>query len=98
MLLDIKKEKQEKCRLDGKKWHESDYVFQNQLGNPYTPERLPRKIQEFIKKYKLEHMTVYGFRHSFATLMMFLLNKTHFHFKPHPFFWSHTCLYQCCKQ
>ena len=31
----------------GKKWNEFDYVFQNQLGNPYTPERLPRKIQEF---------------------------------------------------
>ena len=30
---------------------------------------LVQKIQEFIKKYKLEHMTVYGFRHSFATLM-----------------------------
>ena len=26
-------------------------------------------MTEFIKKYNLEHMTVYGFRHSFATLM-----------------------------
>lgn len=69
MLLEIKKEKQEKCKKNGIKWNESDYVFQNQLGNAYTPERLPRKIQEFIKKYNLEHMTVYGFRHSFATLM-----------------------------
>lgn len=24
---------------------------------------------EFIKKHKLEHVTIYGFRHSFATLM-----------------------------
>jgi len=69
MLLNIKNEKMETCKKQGKKWDNSDYVFLNQLGHPYTPERLPRKIQEFIKKYKLEHMTVYGFRHSFATLM-----------------------------
>jgi len=25
-------------------------------------------MPEFIKKYKLEHLTVYGLRHSFATL------------------------------
>lgn len=69
MLLKMKNEKMEIYKKEGKKWDNSDYVFLNQLGHPYTPERLPRKIQEFIKKYKLEHMTVYGFRHSFATLM-----------------------------
>ena len=69
MLLNIKNEKIEKYKLEGKKWDESDYVFLNKLEQPYTPERLPRKIQEFINKYKLEHMTVYGFRHSYATLM-----------------------------
>jgi site-specific recombinase XerD len=69
MLLDIKNEKIKTYKSKGKKWDESDYVFLNQLEQPYTPERLPRKIQEFIKKYKLEHMTVYGFRHSYATLM-----------------------------
>ena len=69
MLWDIKKEKMQKCKIQNKKWNESDYVFLNQLEQPYTPERLPRKIQEFIIKYKLEHMTVYGFRHSYATLM-----------------------------
>lgn len=33
------------------------------------PERLDKKLKSIIKKYGLEHMTVYGFRHSFATLM-----------------------------
>lgn len=69
MLLNIKKEKQEKYKFEGKKWDDSDYVFLNQLSQPYTPERLPTKIKAFIKKYNLEHMTVYGFRHSYATLM-----------------------------
>ena len=46
-----------------------EYVFLNTLGNPYVPERLDKKLSSIIKKYNLEHMTVYGFRHSFATLM-----------------------------
>ena len=69
MLKKIKEDKMEDYEFHNKKWDESDYVFLNQLEQPYTPERLPRKMQEFIKKYKLEHMTVYGFRHSYATLM-----------------------------
>ena len=27
------------------------------------------QCQKFIRKYKLEHMTVYGFRHSYSTFM-----------------------------
>lgn len=69
MLLNIKKEKMEKYKTTNKKWDDSDYVFLNQLSQPYTPERLPTKIKALIKKYDLEHMTVYGFRHSYATLM-----------------------------
>lgn len=69
MLLNLKTEKQAKYKMEGKKWDESDYLFLNQLSQPYTPERLTKKMPPFIKKYNLEHMTVYGFRHSFATLM-----------------------------
>ena len=69
MLKKIKEDKMEDYEFHNKKWDESDYVFLNQLGKPYTPERLQNKIKQFIKKYNLEHMTVYGFRHSYATLM-----------------------------
>ena len=53
----------------GQEWDNNEYVFLNTIGTPYVPERLTKKITEFIKKHKLEHMTIYGFRHSFATLM-----------------------------
>lgn len=46
-----------------------EHVFLNTIGTPYLPERLDNKLKSIIKKYGLEHMTVYGFRHSFATLM-----------------------------
>lgn len=68
MLQNLKKEKQEKYKLLGKKWNESDYVFLNTIGTPYVPERLTKKMTDIIRKYNLEHMTVYGLRHSFATL------------------------------
>jgi len=69
MLLNLKKERKEECKASGKQFKETDYVFLNQNGDPYVPERLDTKIKQLIKKYNLEHMTVYGLRHSFATLM-----------------------------
>ena len=68
MLLNLKKEKMNNLQY-GEEWDNNQYVFLNTIGTPYVPERLTKKITEFIKKYKLEHMTIYGFRHSFATLM-----------------------------
>lgn len=68
MLMQLKEEKQQRYKEEGKKWKESEYVFLNEKGTPYVPERLTNKMPKFIKKYNLEHMTVYGLRHSFATL------------------------------
>lgn len=68
MLLSLKREKMNNLQY-GQEWDNNEYVFLNTIGTPYVPERLTKKITEFIKKHKLEHMTIYGFRHSFATLM-----------------------------
>lgn len=68
MLINLKDEKLERYKKEGKKWNESDYVFLNTIGGPFVPERLTTKMTKFIHRYKLEHMTVYGLRHSFATL------------------------------
>lgn len=68
MLLNLKREKMNNLQY-GQEWDNNEYVFLNTIGTPYVPERLTKKITEFIKKHKLEHMTIYGFRHSFATLM-----------------------------
>ncbi len=68
MLEDLKKEKKAALQKEGKRWNESEYVFLNTIGGPYVPERLTTKMTNFIHRYNLEHMTVYGLRHSFATL------------------------------
>ena len=66
-LLAHKKKQQETFRLLGKVWSENCYVFYNTKYEPYTPERITRHMFELVERNKLEHMTVYGLRHSFAT-------------------------------
>lgn len=50
------------------KWNNDSYIFLNEKGQPYVPNLLCKKMSTFINKYKLEHLTVYSLRHSFATL------------------------------
>lgn len=70
MLKAIYNERKELRESQNKKFDPAkEHVFLNEIGTPYLPERLDRKLKSIIKKYGLEHMTVYGFRHSFATLM-----------------------------
>lgn len=68
LVLKIKAERIVECQKTGKEFSEDDFVFVNENGEPFVPERLTNKMPKFIKKYGLEHMTVYGLRHSFATL------------------------------
>lgn len=70
MLQQIYNERRELREKEGKIFDPSkEYAFLNTKGQPYLPERLDKKLKSIINKYGLEHMTVYGFRHSFATLM-----------------------------
>jgi len=70
MLLEIYNERKELRQREHRKFEPSkEHVFLNNIGTPYLPERLDNKLKSIIHKYKLEHMTVYGFRHSFATFM-----------------------------
>ena len=68
LLLKIKAERMIEYKRCGKKWNEGDFIFLNENGEPFVSEMLTNKMPTFIKKYNLEHMTVYGLRHSYATL------------------------------
>ena len=70
MLQDIYDERKALREREHKQFDPTkEHVFFNTIGTPYLPERLDKKLKSIIHKYGLEHMTVYGFRHSFATLM-----------------------------
>lgn len=68
ILKDMKDKRIEELAISHRKLKKDDYVFLNIEGRPYVPERLSNKMPTFRKKYDLEHCTVYGLRHSFATL------------------------------
>lgn len=59
LILKIKAERIIKCKKAGKEFSENDFVFLNENGEPFVPERLTNKMPKFIKKYGLEHLTVY---------------------------------------
>lgn len=68
LLLMMKAERMEEYKKIGKKWNENDYIFLDNDNKPYVSKCITKIMPKFIKKYNLEHMTVYGLRHSFATL------------------------------
>lgn len=68
ILLLIKAQRMEEYQKLGKRWDENGYIFLNIYGKPFVSENLTNKMPQFIRKYKLEHLTTYGLRHSFATL------------------------------
>ena len=67
-MLKIKADRMDEYYKKGKKFRETDFIFLNENGEPFVAERLTNKMPTFIRKYNLEHMTVYGLRHSFATI------------------------------
>ncbi len=68
LILKIKEERIIECQKTGREFSEDEFIFLNRNGEPFVSERLTGKMPSFIKKYKLEHMTVYGLRHSYASL------------------------------
>lgn len=64
----ITEQKQKKLfKTYRRKWDEDCYMFLNQYRQPFVPENLSKPMRKIIGKYKLEPMTPYGLRHSFAT-------------------------------
>ena len=67
-LLTHKMEQQELFKRLHKKWAEDQYVFLNTAYRPFVSDTLSSNMPKFIQRHKeLNHLTVYGLRHSFAT-------------------------------
>lgn len=66
-LLEHKEKQKQLYKIYKMKWNENCYMFLNQYRRPFIPENLSKTMKKFITKYKLEYMTPYGLRHSFAT-------------------------------
>lgn len=69
-LIIHKKRQQELFKRLHRKWTENEYTFLNNCNKPFVSETLSKNMPRFLKRnknYDLGHLTVYGFRHSFAT-------------------------------
>lgn len=70
MLLQMKNEQEENRRLCGNCYHDSEYVYVNKLGTPYTPNYITDHFRNFLKKNEFRKLTFHGLRHSCASMLL----------------------------
>lgn len=59
----------QKCKA-GELWHETDYVFTNDFGDPLHPDSGTKWLDEFSKRNGLPHIHPHAFRHTAASIMI----------------------------
>lgn len=69
ILLKHKEKQKELFKKLNLKWTENTPLFLNRYYKAYIPENLSKALRKFREKYKLEYLTPYGLRHSFATFL-----------------------------
>ena len=70
LLLRIK-ERQEACRqLCGSCYHESDYIFVNDMGVPYKPNYVTQHFKSVLLKNRLRNIRFHDLRHICASLLL----------------------------
>ncbi len=70
LLLRIK-ERQEACRqLCGNCYHESDYIFVNDMGVPYKPNYVTQHFKSVLLKNRLRNIRFHDLRHTCASLLL----------------------------
>lgn len=70
-LLNELKTKQEAMKLlYMDKWQETDFVFKDEVGNYFNPNRLTRQWKTFIKKHNLKDIRLHDLRHTSATYLL----------------------------
>ena len=69
VLNEHKKEQETNCLLLGKKFSESDYVFNN-LGEPFLPNSVSHAWGKIIKRIGIKYIRFHDSRHTHASLML----------------------------
>ena len=69
ILLQLKKEREERKRLFARSYIDTDYVFVWPNGKPYAPDYITRVFQRVLKKNHLPKMRFHDLRHSTASIL-----------------------------
>ncbi|MBQ9947781.1 MAG: site-specific integrase [Oscillospiraceae bacterium] len=69
VLLNLRDKQAEYRRLFGNTYHESDYVFVREDGQPFRPDSLTRSFQRVLTAHNLKPMRFHDLRHSTASML-----------------------------
>ena len=70
-LLQELKDKQNNMKdMFGGNWKENDFIFKDEFGESFKPERLSRNWVAFIKRHNLKRIRLHDLRHTCATYLL----------------------------
>lgn len=86
ILLQMKKQQETNRKLCGNCYHESEYVYVNQLGIPYTPDFITDHFRKYLKKAEFRKITFHELRHPYVkhTTKIFSLRLMNFQAQAYP--------------
>ncbi len=70
LLLQMKKHQEEYRELCGNCYHESDYIYVNDLGEPIRPNYVSQHFKLVLKNNNLREITFHELRHTCASLLL----------------------------
>lgn len=70
LLLRMKARQEECKRLCGACYQDSDYIYVNDLGKPYTPNYVTQHFKLVLKRHNLREIRFHDLRHSCASLLL----------------------------
>ena len=70
LLRELRTEQKEQRLLMGDRWHENDYIFKRDDGQPMRPDSITQWLSKFADRHGLQHINPHAFRHTAASVMI----------------------------
>ncbi len=70
VLRRVKVEQAERQLKVGSLWQGDGHVFTDELGRPFSGERLSKDFTKIVRRESLPHLTLNGLRHTFVSLLI----------------------------
>lgn len=70
LLRQYKHSQNELRCVNGDRWHENDFVFTRDDGQPMNPGSITAWLNKFSKRHELPHINPHAFRHTVASILI----------------------------
>ena len=71
LLQKYRKWYQELQMKNGDRWHDNDYVFVRDNGEPKNPDVVTQWLRDFSERRGLPHINPHAFRHTMASILIY---------------------------